>query len=252
MASTNKSFQDKLLPLMTVALIGAAFMLGNLWGKVQIYENGTSAKAAVAGTNNNGTGTGDTAAAPTEDSGPLSSDLWNEVLDNAVYAYGDDNAPVTMVEFTDYQCPFCKRHFDETNGQIVSDFINTGKVRYVFRDLPLSFHPNARPAANAARCAGDQAKYLEMHDMLFSKQDEWVNQSDPGATFKSFASNLGLNAGTFASCYDNQSHDDAIGADLTLASKVGATGTPTFFINGTKVVGAQPYSAFQAAIDAAL
>lgn len=86
---------------------------------------------------------------------------------------GDANAPVTIIEFTDYQCPFCSRHFEQTFGQIESEYIDTGKVKYVVRDFPLGFHPNAQKAAEAAECAGDQGRYWEMHDQLFSNQGEW-------------------------------------------------------------------------------
>ena len=236
--------QDKLLPIMTIALIAAAFFLGNLWGKVQVYEGG-SVPTNIAGT------AGDPETAPAAPEGPLSDDLWKEIIANPIFAYGDENAPVTMVEFTDYQCPFCKRHFDQTSSQVNQDYIESGKVRYLFRDLPLSFHSNAKPAALAARCAGDQGKYLEMHDALFDGQEEWSTGSQDDI-FKGYAGQLGLNQGTFNSCYDNDTYGDAIDEDIALASRAGASGTPTFFINGTKVVGAQPFSAFQAAIDAEL
>jgi protein-disulfide isomerase len=155
------------------------------------------------------------------------------------------------VEFTDYQCPFCKQAYETTYPQIMSEYVDVGKVRYLIRDLPLSFHPNAKPAALAARCAGDQGKYLEMHDTLFTNQEEWINLSDPGEEFKGYAQELGL-SGEFASCYDEDRYGDVIDDDVALANSVGATGTPTFFINGKPLIGAQPYSAFQAAIEAEL
>lgn len=81
---------------------------------------------------------------------------------------GDENAPVTIVEFSDYECPYCKRHFDQTYGQLISEYVDTGKAKMVFKDFPLSFHSNAIPAAQAARCAGEQGDYWGMHDMLFT------------------------------------------------------------------------------------
>ncbi len=86
---------------------------------------------------------------------------------------GSANATITLIEFTDYQCPFCSRHYNQTYNQIKKDYIDTGKVKFYLRDFPLNFHPNAQKAAEAARCAGDQGKYWEMHDELFSKQSEW-------------------------------------------------------------------------------
>jgi protein-disulfide isomerase len=243
MAKDKSGMQDKLLPVMIVALIAAAFFLGNLWGKVQVYEGGNGSTTQTAGT--------PTQPAP-EPTGPLSEDLWNEILSDQAFAYGEENAPVTMVEFTDYQCPFCKRHFDETADQITQNYIDTGKVRYIIRDLPLSFHPNAKPAALAARCAGDQDKYLEMHDLLFEDQDAWASLTDASDIFKGYAGDLGLSQATFNTCYDNDTYGDVIDQDIALAGKVAATGTPTFFINGVKLVGAQPFAAFQAALDAEL
>ena len=95
---------------------------------------------------------------------------------------GDDSATVTVIEFTDYQCPFCSRHFEQTFGQIKKNYIDTGKVKYVVRDFPLSFHSNAHKAAEAAECAGEQGKYWEMHEKLFKEQGTWSGASDAAAT----------------------------------------------------------------------
>ncbi|MBI2010269.1 MAG: DsbA family protein [Candidatus Chisholmbacteria bacterium] len=223
-------------------MIGAAFWTGTLYQRVRMFESGQQ----VAGTQ---TGTG--AAPAPEVATPLSDDQWQELLASPAAVNGSEDAAVTIVEFTDYQCPFCKQAFDATYPQIVADYIETGKVRYVIRDLPLSFHPNAKPAALAARCAGEQGKYLAMHDALFENQNEWINLSDPAEQFKEYAQELGLSA-DFAACYDGDRYGAVIDDDLALAQTVGATGTPTFFINGKPLIGAQPYSAFQAAIEGEL
>lgn len=246
-----KNFQDKALPAMVVALIGAAFALGLMWGKVQVYEKGgVSSKAAGGGS----------AQAQPDQQAPqqaapeiseLTGELWDEVLAGAAASRGDESAPVTMVEFTDYQCPFCARYFSETDSQIQEQYVQTGKVKYIVRDLPLALHPNAKPAALAARCAGDQELYWEMHDVLFEQQATW-SVGTPDDALKGYAGDLGMSQATFNSCYDGGKYSDEIDADLALANRVGATGTPTFFINGQKLVGAQPFSAFQAVIDAEL
>lgn len=224
--------------VLVLLMIGAAFWTGTLYQRVRTFEAGG---AQVAGTQ---TGT---AAAP-EVAAPLSDDQWQELLTSPAAAQGSEDAPVTMVEFTDYQCPFCKQAFDTTYPQIVSDYIEAGKVRYVIRDLPLSFHPNAKPAALAARCAGEQSKYLEMHDKLFANQNEWINLGDAGEKFETYAQELGL-SGDFATCYGEGRYDDVIDNDVALANSVGATGTPTFFINGKPLIGAQPIAAFRAVIE---
>ncbi len=157
---------------------------------------------------------------------------------------GEDNAPVTIIEFSDYQCPFCKKFYDETEKQLIKDYVETGKVKFVYRDFPLdSIHPLARKAAEAAECADEQGKFWEYHDKLFETQklDE--------ASLKQHAKDLGLDTEQFNSCLDSGKYKDEVQKDLDDGIKAGVTGTPTFFINGKKVVGAQPYSVIKQIID---
>ena len=129
--------------------------------------------------------------------------------------------------------------------------MKSGKLRIIVRDLPLSFHPNAKPAAIAARCAGQQGKYEQMHDQLFTTQTEWsslVGDATP-AKLKEYATKIGLNAGKFESCLKDESIAKAVDADNAMAASVGATGTPTFFMNKERIVGAMPLASFTAKID---
>jgi protein-disulfide isomerase len=242
--------KDKLVPFLVALVVIGAFAVGLLYGKVSVYEDG-----AVAGTKADNAAAvpaaGDAVAPPPEIT-TLTDEQWQEIVADPVAVKGEQNAAVTMVEFTDYQCPFCARYFIDTYGQIESNYIDTGKVQYLVRDLPLSFHANAKPAAIAARCAGDQDAYFEMHDKLYETQAEWSNTADPTEQFSGYAADLGLNQSTFGTCYSSGEYDAAVDEELALAAKVGASGTPTFFINGEKLVGAQPYTAFEAAIEAAL
>jgi protein-disulfide isomerase len=129
--------------------------------------------------------------------------------------------------------------------------VDTGQVRYVFKDFPLtSIHPQAMSAAEAARCAGDQEAYLPMHDLLFSKQQEWSGRNDADQIFTGYAGELGLDTATFTECLSSNQHEAAIMADLNEGSGFGVTGTPAFFINGLLVSGAQPYDVFAQAIGA--
>lgn len=164
---------------------------------------------------------------------------------------GDDKAKVTVIEFSDFQCPFCKRLYDTVYSKLKREYIDTGKVRLVFRDYPLSFHPNAEIGAEAGECAHEQGKFWELHDRLFTKQDEWssLSNDDAKAKFISYASDLGLNSQTFASCLNLSKYKDEISKDSSDGSTAGVSGTPTLFINGTKIVGAQPYDSFKVAID---
>ena len=166
------------------------------------------------------------------------------------YSIGDPNAPVTIIEYTDFQCPFCSRHFENTYGQIKENFIDKGLVHYIFKDFPLSnIHPHAQKAAEAARCAGEQNAYVEMHDKLFSTQGEWQGQSDAAAIFSTYAVDLGLESEIFDACLTSGKYEAAVLQDLEEGSKLGVNGTPAFFINGYSMSGAQPYPIFEQAIN---
>ena len=166
---------------------------------------------------------------------------------------GKADAPVTVVEFTDYQCPFCEQYFKQTYPQLLKDYVDTGKVKYIVKNFPLTqIHPNALPAAEAAECAGAQGKYWEMHDKLFGSQSEWSGQSNAMDTFKKYAADLSLDKDKFNTCLDTGQFQSEIDADQKEGIAAGVTGTPAFFINGVLLSGAQPIQAFKQAIDAQL
>lgn len=188
---------------------------------------------------------------------PPSNDTPATVDDDPVLGKAD--APVTIIEFTDFQCPFCSRHFTQTFGEIKKNYIDTGKVKYVLRDFPLGFHPNAQKSAEAAECADEQGKFWEMHDALFLKQNEWSNLSpeEAGKKFKQYASDLKLNAGSFAGCLDGGTMATEVTKDQTDGSAAGIDGTPGFWILGPdgknqKISGAYPYDTFKTAFDSML
>lgn len=160
---------------------------------------------------------------------------------------GDKDAPVTIIEFSDYECPFCGRHFRETYPLIKKNYIDTGKVKLVYRDFPLNFHPMAVPAAVAANCVrekGSDSAYWKMHDRIFENQQSLSNEN-----LKKWAQELGYD---IASCFDSGKYKEEVQKDVADGSAAGVQGTPGFFINGQQISGAQPYSVFQQAIDAAL
>lgn len=162
---------------------------------------------------------------------------------------GEEDAPVTVIEFTDYQCPFCGRHFTQTFGQIKSTYIDTGKVKYVTRDYPLSFHQNAQKASEATECAEEQGSFWEMHDKLFQNQ-----QLLDVASLKSYAGQLGLNQTAFDTCLDGGEYAAEVQKDFADGSAAGISGTPGFWVigkdgKGELVSGAQPFASFQAAIE---
>lgn len=172
---------------------------------------------------------------------------------------GKADAPVTFIEFTDFQCPFCQRHFQQTFGEIKTNYVDTGKIKYVTRHFPLSFHPNAQKASETAACAQDQNKFWEMHEKLFNTQGDWSGLDAAGAAakFKDYAKELGLNASTFATCLDSGAKTAFVQADQAAGSAAGIDGTPGFWILGPdgknqKISGAYPFATFQAAIDGML
>jgi len=172
---------------------------------------------------------------------------------------GENNAKVTLLEFTDYQCPFCSRHFRQTWPQIEQDYIKTGKVKLVLRDMPLEqIHPLALKAAEAARCAGDQGKYWEMHDRLFSNQTTLARKDLSG-----HAQAVGLDVKEFDKCVDSAKQATKVRTDTIDATRATARGTPIFFLGLTQpnslelkavrvIRGAQSYAVFKEAIDGLL
>lgn len=164
---------------------------------------------------------------------------------------GDKDAPVVMIEFSDLQCPFCRSFWRDTLPLIKSEYIDTGKVRFVYRDFPLSFHPGAMPAAQAVECAEEQSKFWEMHDKIFIEQDKQGSGTIQFGVgdLKKWAGEINLNAGKFNSCLDSQKYAEEVNNDAKDGQAAGVTGTPGFFINGRLVVGAQPFSVFKSVID---
>lgn len=153
---------------------------------------------------------------------------------------GADDAPITIVEFTDYECPFCGRYIRDTYPALLAEYGD--RMKYVVRNFPLSsIHPNARKAAEAAECAFDQGRFWEYHDALFQNQGALDVPS-----LKAYAEELGLDVASFATCLDSGAKRDVVAADHRDALAHGVNGTPTFFVNGRMLVGAQQLAAFEA------
>ena len=176
---------------------------------------------------------------------PSNVDMADLIGGNAIK--GDKDAPVTIVEWSDYECPFCARFYTQTYGQILTKYIETGKVKLIYRDFPLGFHPQAQKAAEAAECAGEQGKYYDMHDKLF---EEGVQGGV--ATFKNYAKEIKLDQSKFDKCLDSGAMASEVAKDMTDGQAAGIQGTPGFVINGQLVSGAQPFQVFEQVIEAAL
>ncbi len=157
--------------------------------------------------------------------------------------FGPANAPITIIEFSDYECPFCKKWHNETWPLIQQNYGD--KVRLVYRDFPLvGLHANALAAAEAANCAGDQDKYWDFNNTLFSS-DERLSRT----VYDSVARGLGLDMTRYDKCLDDRPYQAEVQADYQYASDLGVSSTPTFFINGLALIGAQPYEVFAKVID---
>lgn len=170
---------------------------------------------------------------------------------------GRPDAPVTLVEFSDYQCPFCKRHSTTVYPLLKKDYVDTGKIRYVMRDFPIArLHPLAEKAHEAAHCAGEQQRYWEMHDLLFAKSPDLTVPA-----LKKYAVEVGLNADQFDNCLDSDKYVKEVDQEIRDGEDAGIRGTPSFFagrtesgekITGTMIAGAQPLENFKRVIDGLL
>ncbi|MDE2001842.1 MAG: DsbA family protein, partial [Patescibacteria group bacterium] len=168
-------------------------------------------------------------------------------VNNNDVVLGDVNAPVTVVEYSDYQCPFCGRFFTQTEPQIQDAYVKTGKVRFIYRNFPF-LGPESVASANAAECAKDQGKFWEYHDALFTTEIADGQENSGNLTrslFMSLATKLGMDTTQFGSCLDSNKYASKVQSDYSNAKSIGVQATPTFFVNGTKLEGALPYDQFQ-------
>jgi len=227
-------------PTLNVYLVGVlvifAFILGMLVNKVISLQE--QVKNLTANTTANTQQANAQAAQPTPPQ-------YEKISDGHLPVQGDTNAKVTLVEFGDFQCPFCQQYFQQTEPQVYDNYIKTGKVRFVWRQFPLtSIHPNAYKAAEASECANEQGQFWQYHDSLYQNQNSWVNQSasDAEDSFVNYAQQLGMNTDQFRSCIDTDKYKKQVDADMADGNAAQVDGTPTFFINGYRVVGAVPFS----------
>lgn len=240
---------SKFIQWLSVSIIAAAIIISGTMLYTSSQGNGP-----VANNNNN---------QPGNNQPNPSQPVKVSMDDDAVL--GDKSAPVTMIEFSDYECPFCKRHFDQVYSQIKKDYIDTGKVKLVFRDyiaVP-SHNPLATSQAMAAECAGElggDSAYFKYHDEIFKRTTSGGNGMALTELPK-IATSLGLNVPAFNQCLSSQKYKAEIAKDQADAIAAGVSGTPSFFVgkstaNGTIegkiIIGAVPFADFKAAIDAAL
>jgi len=225
-------------PVLLVLLLVATFLLGAATTK--LFSSGSNSNAQNAAV--------PTAQAPVAQQKPQGK----VNLTTGYYpVLGNSNATVTIIEFADYQCPFCEKFFTDVQPNIINDYVNTGKAKFAFRDYPF-LGDESTWAAEASACANDQGKYWVFHDYLYNHQGEERSGAFDKDKLEGFAATLGLNTDQFNSCLETDKYAKQVAADMAVGQKAGVQGTPSVFVNGQIIVGAQPYSNFKTAIDQAL
>jgi len=236
---SKMAFTMGILVGITIASLTAFIMTFSLLKADLTDDASSTANSKVAGAevdvNTN------TAPTPTAAPTPIVADI--EITSDD-HIRGDVNAPVTLVEYSDFECPYSSR-IQPTLKQALEEF--DGQIRLIYRHFPLSFHANSQKAGEASECAGDQDKFWEMHDMLFENQSAL-----DVASLKSYAADLGLNTSTFNNCLDSGTYAEKVSSGLIEGSEYGVQGTPATFVNGTLVSGARSYESFKAAVESAL
>jgi len=159
---------------------------------------------------------------------------------------GNGKAPVTLIEFSDFQCSFCRKFWKETLPSLEKKYIETGKVKFLYRHFAILGKPS-EAAAQAAECAGEQGKFWEYHDKLFASAGSPL--SFTAGKLRGYAKELGLKSEAFNQCLDSGKHLEKVKSETTMATLLGARGTPAFFLNGQMLVGAQPFQVFEAVIE---
>lgn len=227
----------KVNQVLYMLLIVAVFLLGYLVARVQMLEKNQGLSSQTQTTQ-------------TQTGGQVPQQK-TDVKPGKLPVLGKDSAKITMIEFSDFECPFCKRYFDETLPQVIKDYVDRGLVKLNYRHFPLDFHPAAMPSALASECANEQGKFWEYHNKIFNEQDKVSEKTADVITsqLKTWAEDLGLNTSQFNQCLNSSKYQTTVDQDLSDGKAAGVSGTPTFYINGRQLVGAQPFAAFKAIID---
>lgn len=251
----EKSSIDPIYILPAAIIAGAILISASIFYTTKTFVSkldGATFAAAQNPSQKLGSGNTPPAAPAAPDSGSAKVSVDDDPV------MGSKNAPLTVIEFSDYECPFCKRSFSDVIPNLKKDYIDTGKVKFVYRDFPLGFHQNAEKEAEAAECSraqGGDAVYFKFHDQIFTK----TTSNGTGLALDQLpiiAKDLGLNVSQFQQCLDSGKYKDEVAKDIADGTAAGVSGTPTWFIgksgatiDGARIVGAQPYAAFKTIID---
>lgn len=210
---------------------------------------------AACGASNGASTSGESASAlvsASHDSLPAAGDTALERRADQARIQGKDDAPLWIVEVSDFQCPYCRAWHEETYPDVVKEFVETGKARLAYINFPIPGHQNAWPAAEAAMCAAAQGHFWPMHDALFASQRQWESLADPSAVFDSLATSVGVDPAPYRDCVTKHKLRPLIQADVDRAKESGVNATPTFIIGDKSISGAQPIQVFRQIIGDAL
>lgn len=228
----------------TLALVVLALACAPTNGKEQSTGSSTTVGTDIATTTRADTAPISPAVAAQPDSDVVKADL--------ARIQGSPTAPIWVIEVSDFQCPYCKQWHEQTYHQLRDEFVRTGKVRLAYINYPLAQHAHARPAAEAAMCAGAQGKFWEMHDALYTNQARWSALQSSTAYFESLARDTGVDVARWRQCVQSGKMKAWVQADHDRARAAGAASTPSFMIGDRILIGAQPIEALRGAIDSAL
>lgn len=246
----KQKFTNPTYILAAAILVGAVLISASMFYATKTFigklDNTTFAPSSLAV---QATGNAPTAPSAGQPSQGLTPGQKVNVDVGHLPAKGNPNAKVKLVAFEDFRCPFCEKFFTDTEPQIIKDYVDTGKAVIYYREYQF-LGPASVIAGNAAECANEQGKFWDMHQYLYKNQP---SESDTSMyttdNMTKIAGQLGMNTSSFKSCLSANKYDKNLQTDLSAGQAAGVTGTPTVFINGIPIVGAQPYAAFKAAID---
>ncbi|MBI5742779.1 MAG: DsbA family protein [Candidatus Niyogibacteria bacterium] len=225
-----------------LAVPAAIVMAGFVVAAAVVYSNGGGLKLGAAKADSDKPAAQTARAVNNDEALAVQSD--DRVL-------GNPSAPVTIIEYADFQCPFCGRFESTTVGQLKEKYVKTGQAKIIYRDFAF-LGPESVESAEAARCANEQGKFWDFHDYLYAHQNGENQGAFAAMNLKKFAGALKLDQAKFDSCLDDHKYKSAVEASLKTGQALGVTGTPTTFVNGQEIVGAQPIAQFEALIKAAL
>ena len=223
-------------PLLLILLIIAAFFLGSLWTKVQYLQKNVATTPAIP-----------QPAIAGQPTTPAPGTKVN-VDPGHLPVKGNKNAKVTVIEFADFQCPFCEQWFKNVEQSLIKDYVDSGKVQFAFRQYAF-LGQESTWAAQASECANEQGKFWDYHDYLYKHQGAENSGAFAKDKLIGFAGALGLNTDQFSSCLNSDKYAKNVSDDLAAGQKAGVNGTPTTFVNGMTMVGAQPYNSLKTLID---